>query len=154
MCPIEAWGRGIMPMKWLQSLPIYVIILLLLLMMALPAIGIIIYTELHDRKTDLQESTRASSYLLNNIASELIHEVKNAEQLMTMLSLLPEVRQRHSDSVTRLLTDILSKNNYYADIVMVDRAGETWASAVPAGKLISYGDRKEFKDAMATGRVY
>lgn len=139
-------------MKWLQSLPIYVIMLLLLLMMALPAIGLIAYTELHDRETDLQESTRASSYLLNNIATALIHEVKNTEQLMTMLSLLPEVRQRHSDSVNRLLADILSKNNYFANIVIVDRAGESWASAVPSDKPMSYGDRKAFKDAIATGR--
>ena len=139
-------------MKWLQSLPIHIHILFLVLLMALPAVGLIIHAGLKNREHDLKEATRASTYLLNNIATELHNKVNASQQVMEMLSLLPEVRQRNSERVNPLLADLLRNHPEYSNMLMVDRNGTTWAGKTPDNKPINLADRKAFKDAMETGR--
>lgn len=139
-------------MKWLQSLPIHILIVLLLLLMAFPAIGIIIQSGLQVRETTINDAGKASSYLLNSIASELQTKVESSRQLLEMLALFPEVRQKNVAATNRILADILAKYPLYANIAIVDRSGTQWASAIPDNRTISYADRKIFKDAVATGR--
>jgi len=138
-------------MKLLQSLPIRILILLLMLLMALPAIGLIIHAGLQDRDTDLKDASRASTYLLGSIATELQSKVDASRQLMEMLSLLPEVRKRNSRAVNHLLSNILREHPVYANIIMVDATGMSWAGKTPDNKPVSLADRKAFRDAMATG---
>lgn len=138
-------------MKWLQSLPIQMLILFLMLLMAFPAVGLIIHAGFQDRESDLEVSVRSSTYLLNSIASELQSKVDASRQLVGMLSLLPEVRQRKSDPVNSLLADLLQRYPIYTNILMVDRNGTTWAGKTPGNKPINLADRKAFRDAMATG---
>ncbi|MDD2273656.1 MAG: cache domain-containing protein [Desulfuromonadaceae bacterium] len=138
-------------MKWLQSLPIQILILFLMLLMAFPAIGLIIHSGFQGRESDLESSARSSTYLLNSIASELQSKVEASRQFMGILSLLPEVRQRRSAPVNSLLADLLQRNPIYTNILMVDRSGVTWAGKTPGNKPINLADRKAFRDAMATG---
>lgn len=139
-------------MKWLQSLPIHRLILFLMLLMALPAVGLIIHAGLQGREVALKESARSSTYLLNNIASELKSKVEASKQTMEMLSLLPEVRLRKSEPVNRLLSDLLRRYPIYTNILIVDRTGTTWAGRALGDKPINLADRKAFRDAMTTGR--
>lgn len=138
-------------MKWLQSLPLQILILFLMLLMAFPAIGLIIHSGFQGRESDLEVSARSSTYLLNNIASELQSKVDASRQFMGLLSLLPEVRQRRSAPVNSLLADLLQRNPIYTNILMVDRSGVTWAGMTPGNRPINLADRKAFRDAMATG---
>jgi len=68
-----------------------------------------------------------------------------------MLALFPEVRQKNSAATSRLLADLLARYPLYTNIIIVDRSGVPWASAIPDNRKIPYADRKIFKDAVATG---
>lgn len=122
-----------------------------MLLMALPAAGLILLSGLQDRKTDLKDARRVSAYLLNNVASELENKVDSSRQMMEMLSFLPDVRQRNSKAVNHLLADLLSKYPAYANILMLDRDGMTWAGITPGNKPVNMTDRKAFRDAMESG---
>ena len=139
-------------MKWLQTLSTQTIILLLTFLLTLPAIGIIIHAGLQDRDNALDESHRDSALLVNNIASELLSKVEASHQMMEMLSLLPEVRERNSELLNQLLADLNQKYPLYGNIIFVDRTGTSWANTSPTGKQVNLADRKAFKDAMATGK--
>ncbi len=138
-------------MKWLQFLSIRWLILLLMLLMAIPAVGLIMYAGLQGREADLKDARRVSTYLLNTVASELENRVDASRQMMEMLSLLPEVRQRNSEAVNRLLPDLLGKNPAYTNILMLDRTGMTWAGSTPGNKPVNLAERKAFRDAMESG---
>jgi len=56
-------------MKWLRSLPIHMLILLLLMLVALPSIGIIIQSGLQVREATSNDAGKASSYLLNSVVA-------------------------------------------------------------------------------------
>ena len=139
-------------MKWLRSLPIHMLILLLLMLVALPSIGIIIQSGLQVREATSNDAGKASSYLLNSVVAELQTKVDSSRQLLEMLALFPEVRQKNSAATSRLLADLLARYPLYTNIIIVDRSGIPWASAIPDNRKISYADRKIFKDAVATGR--
>lgn len=138
-------------MKWLRSLPIHMLILLLLMLVALPSIGIIIQSGLQVREATSNDAGKASSYLLNSVVAELQTKVDSSRQLLEMLALFPEVRQKNSAATSRLLADLLARYPLYTNIIIVDRSGVPWASAIPDNRKISYADRKIFKDAVATG---
>lgn len=139
-------------MKWLRSLPIHMLILLLLMLVALPSIGIIIQSGLQVREATSNDAGKASSYLLNSVVAELQTKVDSSRQLLEMLALFPGVRQKNRSATSRLLADLLARYPLYTNIIIVDRSGVPWASAIPDNRKISYADRKIFKDAVATGR--
>ena len=138
-------------MHWLRSLPIHLLIVLMLMIMALPSVALIINAGVKARSEDLRHSTRATTYLLNNIASELNSKVEGARQMMDMLSLMPAVRQKDSAAVHQLLADLKRKFPVYANIIVVDRDGVSWADALRGSKTVSLADRKAFKDARESG---
>ncbi|MBU5636889.1 response regulator [Geomonas sp. Red69] len=139
-------------MNWLKSLPIHLLIAFMLTIMALPSVGLIIYSGMEGRADDLRIATRATTYLLDNVASELNSKVEASRQLMEMLSLMPQVRQKDAAAVNRVLAELRQRCPSYANIMMVDRSGLTWATALPTAKPISLADRKAFKDARNSGR--
>ena len=139
-------------MHWLKSLPIHLLIVCMLMIMALPSVALIIHAGLQGRADDLRLSTRATTYLLDNIASELNSKVEAAEQMMELLSLMPQVRGKEAAAVNQLLAGLHEKFPMYANIMIVDRQGMTWATALPSGKPVSLADRKAFRDARETGR--
>lgn len=139
-------------MKWLQSLPINILILLLLVLMGLPAIGLIIHSGIQDRKADLDASVHASTYLLNNIASDLHAKVDSSRQIMEMLSILPEVRRRDRYSVNQIIESLLRSYPIYSNVLILDRHGISWAGKTPGDMPVNLSDRKAFKEAMSTGR--
>lgn len=139
-------------MLWLKSLPIHLLIVCMLMIMALPSVALIIHAGLQGRTDDLRLSTRATTYLLDNVASELNSKVAAAEQLMELLSLMPQVRGKDAAAVDQLLAGLQKKFPMYANIMIVDRLGMTWATALPSGKPVCLADRKAFRDARDSGR--
>ncbi|MBU5612835.1 hybrid sensor histidine kinase/response regulator [Geomonas azotofigens] len=139
-------------MNWLKSLPIHLLIAFMLTIMALPSVALIIYSGMEGRSDDLRISTRATTYLLDNISSELNSKVEASRQMMEVLSLMPQIRHKDAAAVGPLLAGLLKKFPGYANIMIVDRSGMTWATAVPTAKPVSLADRKAFRDAKATGR--
>jgi HAMP domain-containing protein len=134
------------------SLSIRTQLLLIVLIAALPAAGIIIYSGFEQRASAVKEARAEMQRLAAIIASEQRSRAASAEQLLKILAQLPEVKKHHPSRVDPLLVDLLKLHTQYSNIVITDLSGSVWASAVPANN-VNVSDRRHFKNALATGQL-
>jgi len=137
----------------LLSLSIRTQLLLITLIVALPAAGIIIYSGMKLRDEAIQEARRETQTLAESIAAEQQGLVIAARQLIIALAQLPEVRKQNTARVQPVLKDILALHAQYSNIFMADRRGLVWATAVPVKPPFIISDRRYFINALASGQL-
>ena len=120
------------------ALSLRIHLLLLVIILTLPTLGIIIYSGLAQREAALREATRQTLKLADTVASAQEDLVAGAEQLLSTLVLLPDVRNRNQAATSAILADLLAKNPHYANIFIADTSGTLWASAVPHAQMVSH----------------
>ncbi|MBL0226018.1 MAG: PAS domain S-box protein [Geobacteraceae bacterium] len=128
------------------------IIFLILLMTILP-LCIIAYNAVKQLQHDKDEAIEMAT----SVAMQIQHDQKvllaGTEQLTATVSILPAVKQHDSAATSALLAELVEKNSQITNIIIVDRSGSLWASAIPPREARSFSDRRYFKNAVATGRV-
>jgi len=85
------------------ALPLRIHLLLLVVILTLPTLGIIIYSGFAQREAALREATRETVKLAYTIASEQENLVAGAEQLLSTLVLLPDIRNRNQAATSAIL---------------------------------------------------
>ncbi|MEI6306430.1 MAG: cache domain-containing protein, partial [Deltaproteobacteria bacterium] len=118
-----------------------------------PAVCVILYSGLQSRNDAIKEALKDTQKLVDMIASEHQHLVVGAEQLMTALAELPEVKNRDQAGVIPVLQKLKLLNPMYSNIFIADPKGLVWASAVPTKPPFIIADRRYFKNAIATGQL-
>ncbi len=126
--------------------------LLAALIVALPMLIVIVYAGLDKRDEDIDEAREDIRQLADSITSDQKNLVAGAQQLVGALAQLPQVRSHDAAKARRLLGDVLRMNPQYQDIIIADRAGKVWATALPVKTSFSVDDRRYFRNALATGR--
>lgn len=135
-----------------SNLTIRTQLLLLAVLLTLPALGIIVYSGLKERAADYRQAVVESQRLADNLAAQQEILANEAKLLCTLLAGLPEVRDRDVARVRAILADIHRQTPQYINILVADAQGLVWASAIPANKPESIGDRRYFKSARQTRR--
>jgi PAS domain S-box-containing protein len=128
------------------------IIFLILLMTLLP-LGIIVFSAIDRQHHDIDKAVTLNASVANQIENDQKILLAGAEQLATTVSILPVVKQRNAEAVSSLLAELVKNNPQVTNIIIIDRTGSLWASAIPAKSALSYADRRYFKNAVASGRV-
>ncbi|QWV93954.1 response regulator [Geomonas oryzisoli] len=136
-----------------SSLSIRFLLLLIVFVVALPAAGVILYTGIEFRNAMLAEARRETEQLSERIATEQHNLVVAAEQLVTSLAQLPEVRARDKARVEPILKDLLKLNPMYGNITISDARGKMWASAMPMSQSLDVSKRRFFENAVRSGRL-
>lgn len=128
-------------------------LVLITLIIALPAIVIIIYLGVHQRKSAVDDAFQLTRLIAERIASEQKNTAVAAEQLLVTLAQMPEIRQQNRDRVQHLLRTLNELNPQYANILVADLTGKTWAAVFmpPAPSMLD--DRRYFKNAISSGRL-
>ena len=139
-------------MARLLSLSIRSQMFLMALIVALPAAGIIIFSGVKLRQAAITSAIQETRKISDSIAYEQQHASASAQQLMTALAQLPDLRNHNIPKTQKLLADILTTNPMYLNLSVVDPTGDVWASAI-TGKVVNLADRRYFRNAMATGRI-
>jgi PAS domain S-box-containing protein len=139
-------------MARLTSLSIRSLILLITCVVALPAGGIMLYSGIQFRNKMLEDASQETVKLTDRIASEQQNLNTGAQQVLTVLSQLPEVKKKRTAQVESLLRDLLKLNPMYLNIHVADLTGTVWASALPVAKPLVVADRRYFRNALETGR--
>jgi PAS domain S-box-containing protein len=137
----------------ITALSIRSLLLLITFVVALPAAGIILYSGLQFRSAMLEDASREMLKLADRIATEQQNLVAGAEQLMTALAQLPEVRGREAARVEPVLRELRKLNPMYSNIFIADQEGRVWATAVPVPPPFVVADRRYFKNALASGQL-
>ena len=128
------------------------IIVLIILMTLLP-MAIIVYTAVKQERHDIDEAINMTSSVAKHIRNDQKGLLAGAEQLAATVSVLPIVKQRDAAPVSSLLAELVKANSQIANIIIVDRTGALWASAIPATSRLYFGDRRYFREALVTGRI-
>ena len=139
-------------MKSLFAFRIRTQLLLVTLLVALPAAAVIVYSGVRLRTDALGDARLGARQLAEDIAQTQAKGVAAAQQLLTVLSQLPDVRERKPAKVRALLENVHRLNPEYSNIFVADRAGEVWASAVRAAHF-NIRDRRYFRDALDSGKL-
>ncbi len=123
----------------------------LVLLLALPSLALIIYWGVEARNQAIEDAKGECLEFVNAIAGEQQAELVGVQQLMSTLALLPEVQSKNSPATNALLSDLVKKNPLFANIVISDKAGLVWASAIPFEEKISLVGRRYFQQAVLSG---
>jgi len=132
------------------SLSLRTHLLLLALLLALPAVALIIHSGMTQRQDAIRRGFWESRRLVNSIATEQYNLTGDAEQLLTALAQIPDVKGHNAVVATALLGDILRKSPHFGNIVIADPNGTVWASGLPMTKAFSLKDKRTFQNAVKT----
>jgi PAS domain S-box-containing protein len=124
----------------------------MVLIVALPSTGIVVYSGIKLRQTAVQAALLETDKICAAIAEEQKNAAQLAEQLMTALSQVPEIRKQRSLPTRKILRRIQELSPLYLNVAVLDANGTVWASAIDTGP-ISAVDRAYFQRAMATGQL-
>jgi signal transduction histidine kinase len=136
-------------MAWLSFGSLRTRLLLLVLLAAIPALGLALYTNLEERqlrKALVQEHAMRLSRLVSADYERLIED---ARQLLVTLTRLPAVRDRNRPACNALFVDLLTQHSSYANLGVIDADGNIFCSAIPG--QVYLGDRVYFRRAFETG---
>jgi len=139
-------------MSRLFSLSIRAQMLLMALIVALPAAGIIVYSGVKVRQEAITAAVGEIAKIGDTLADQQRHAADSTQLLMAALAQLPDIKNRNAAKTQSILSDILKLNPLYLNISVIDPHGTVWASAITT-KPVSVADRRYFKNAMATGRL-
>ena len=137
----------------LSKLSIKHLLVLIVVIIAFPAIFIIISSGLKQRADDLNNAGITTQKLAQSIVSEQDVLVASTRQLFIALSQLPEVKHHKVSETREILAEILRQSPHYSNLFIADAAGNVWVSAIPLSESISVADRRYFINALSSGRL-
>jgi PAS domain S-box-containing protein len=137
----------------LSRLSIKYQLLLIVVIIAFPAICVIISSGLQQRKDAIHDAQLETQKFAEAIVSEQKNLVASTRQLFIALSQLPEITHHNHVAVQAILAEILKLSPQYSNIFIADPSGEVWASAVPLREAVSVADRRYFKNALTSGKL-
>ena len=140
-------------MNLLHRMPIKNQLRLIVMIIALPLVGIFVITGVQQRKEAMNIAWKDTQILADKIAYEQQSMIAGARQIMVSLSQLPEIKRKDAAKVTSLLREIHKVNPDLTNIFVADRSGTVWATAVPTKPPFIISDRRYFKNALASGQL-
>jgi PAS domain S-box-containing protein len=128
------------------------IVFLIILMTLLP-MAVTLYIAFKQGQHDFEEAIEMTASVASQIQHEHMLLLAGAEQLAATISILPAIKQHDPAAASSLLAELVGKNSQITNIIIMDRNGSLWASAIPSKGPISYTDRRYFKNAIASGKI-
>jgi PAS domain S-box-containing protein len=123
----------------------------LIVLLAIPAASLIINSWIAARNEAINSAKAEILRFVCDVAGRQQAIATGAEQLAITSSLLPRIRSKNRAAATALFSELLKKNPQYANILVCDKTGLVWASAVPHEGKVSMADRRFFQEAARTG---
>jgi PAS domain S-box-containing protein len=126
-------------------------LVLLATLVALPMVGLIIWSGLQGREEALAAARVQSQRLADSLVAEQQATVAGAQQLCYALAQQPELRAR-DPRIRSMLVELLRLTPDLLNIVIADTEGRVWAQASGVSG-VNLADRRHFRNALATGRL-
>jgi two-component system cell cycle sensor histidine kinase/response regulator CckA len=122
-------------------------LVLLVMLAVLPALIILLYTGVEQRRHSI-ESAKDEIFLLTHTMAEVQKDItKTVQQILSTLSLLPEVQEMDIQACSEIFRAVLEQNPDYQNITLTDLNGDVLASGIPSA-TVNLGDRKHVRDAI------
>ena len=138
-------------MNRLLAISIRAQLVLLATLVAVPAAVLVVLSGLRLREEGIESARRQTQQLAEGVVAEHRSLLAGAEQVVTVLAQLPEVRAR-DPRVESVLRALLALNPAYSNVFIADRQGTVWASGVSAVGF-NVADRRYFVNAVRSGQL-
>jgi len=124
-------------------------LVLMALIGILPVFLILLYTGMEQRRNSIEDAKKNISLIAHTMALVQEDITKSSRQMLTTLSLLPDIQAVNVKASRELFASVLHENPQYKNIVLTDIHGIVLAS----GKnftSVSLGDRKHVREALTS----
>lgn len=123
-------------------------IILLVLLAVIPALALIIFTDLRIRQSDLDQA-HADTLRVAQLASQQ-HQllIEGTRQLLLGLAQILQLHPNDPAACTTILSNLLTKDSRYTNLGLADPNGNLLCSAVPITKPATVADRAWFQQAL------
>ena len=135
-------------MKYLTFGSISKNLALLIILAVSPALAILFYSGIEQRQHSIQNAKRDVQLLTHSMAEAQKEITRSTRQILSTLSLLPEIQDLDIPVSNEVLAAVLKQNPQYNNIALVGLDGEVLA----AGKYFSetnLADRKHVREAIS-----
>jgi signal transduction histidine kinase len=123
----------------------------LLLVLFLPAFGVVVYSGINQRQSKMEEARKNALLLVSSLTAQQEQIANSTRTMLTLLAQLPEVRYTNAAKCDQLFADIHRRFPYYTVLLAVTPDGYAFASSMPIKPGTIYlGDRKHVQDAIRT----
>jgi PAS domain S-box-containing protein len=136
-----------MDLKFLNRDSINKKLALLVFLAVLPALLIILYSGVEQRRNSIEKARRDVLLLTHTMTEVQMDVARSTRQILSILALLPEVHALDVQACSQIFSAVLKKNPNYQNITLTGLDGEVMASALPF-KSANLGDRKHFREAL------
>ncbi len=134
-------------MKFLNLSSITRKLILLVLLSVLPAMIILLYSGMEQRRQSIEQAKTEMLLLAHNMA-EAQHDMSlSVRQVLSTLSLLPEIQSFDIPGCSKLIKAVLLNNPDYLNIALTDLNGDVLVSGQTLGG-VNLADRKHFREAL------
>ncbi len=125
-------------------------LILLVLLAIIPALGLILYTGLQQRRLAIEETQETALRLARLVSNDQARIIQGTRQLLVGLSELPEVRTQNHRFCSALFADLLKLHALYANLGAVEANGKLFCSALPITESVNVAPRAWFQGAIQT----
>jgi len=125
-------------------------LILLVLLAIIPALGLILYTGLEQRRLATEEIQETAQRLARLVSNDQARIIQGTRQLLVGLSELPEVRTQNHRFCSALFADLLKLHSPYANLGAVEPNGKLFCSALPMTESVNVAPRAWFQGAIQT----
>ena len=138
--------------KFFFSLSLRTHLFLMVLLLSLPAVALISYSGFQQRSDSMNEGITEAKMLVHSILAEQYNMTGDAEQLASTLAQLSELKEHKVAATNAILSGITQLNGKFSNIVVCDRFGNIWASALPFNRKFSQIKNRSFQNTVKTKR--
>jgi signal transduction histidine kinase len=127
-------------------------LILLVLFAVLPALGVVIYTAIEQRREGLENARVEVLRLVHTAANSHDQSIESARQLLATLAEMPIIRGRDSNNCYRVFTNLVALHEIYGNMGAFNPDGSAVATAFPLVDVPQAAEHEFFRRAVETGR--
>jgi serine phosphatase RsbU (regulator of sigma subunit) len=125
-------------------------LLALVLLMVLPWLLLMAYTQVEERKAAVANVNEDAVRLIRIATSNQASQVQAARQLLMAFARLPQLHTQNAAACNAFLAEMLAAYPAYMNFAVADANGNLYCSALPFRGAINVADRTYFKMALQT----
>lgn len=121
----------------------------LVLLAVLPALGVILHASLENRAQAIRSAEAEALRVAQFLAREQQLITLRAEQLLSLLAQMPQVREQDGPATRAILRRLKTRSSVFLNIVAADAQGRVFASATALER--PFGSGRHFAKALESG---
>jgi signal transduction histidine kinase/CheY-like chemotaxis protein/HAMP domain-containing protein len=125
-------------------------LILLVLLAVIPALGLILYTGIEERRIAAAQAKEDALRLVRLVSSNQSQLIEGARHFLYTLAQLSQVRNCDPAACCSLFATLLRQYPWYLNIGVAGQDGNIFASALPLARPVNAADRKWFQRAFKT----